>query len=495
MFGESLFQQFVVTDRPWETPANWGKKQLGDVSIFSAPYLPVIDVVDAQGRTVGICLGWVTFQGALYEDGDILALPTVGTGEASWLDNAGGRFVAIQANADGLWFHVDAAASLAAVVSPRHRMIASTTALIPPGYGTEDDSELISHFHPRRSDTCFPLDLTRRRHISRILPNHAVNLSNFSLHRVWPTSLISYGNEKDILLIDDNIEFICRNLKANIGAFAARHLIHAQLSGGQDTRMVLAASRDHLDQIRFWTLRTPEKSMHLDCLLSTALAERFGLRHEIVDFVEPDPHDLERWMLQTGECVGGRVWKMATTVKRLTTHECWISGQFAEVGRAFYWQQKDLVKYPLCVGEILARAHIPACAKTTKALEQWIDKLPKGPPTWIFDIFYIEHRLGAGMGPSYYGSLIPRINVSPFNQRSIFKAMLQLPLAYRYHQHMSRDIIKRLWPELLEIPINRAFGMYRLRFWEAEVKSTKRFMPEGIRHIAKKLYSWMRPSI
>ena len=46
--------------------------------------------------------------------------------------------------------------------------------------------------------------------------------------------------------------------------------------------------------------------------------------------------------------------------------------------------------------------------------------------------------------------------------REIIERMLTLPISYRRSEFLFRDIIAREWPELLEFPFNKPFGLLHI---------------------------------
>ena len=72
----------------------------------------------------------------------------------------------------------------------------------------------------------------------------------------------------------------------------------------------------------------------------------------------------------------------------------------------------------------------------------------------LFDLFYWEHRLGNWASNSLMNSYLLTDLLDPFNCRELMEIWLRVPREKRMNCNMHKEIIKRNWPDLLELPIN-----------------------------------------
>ncbi|MEQ9122116.1 MAG: hypothetical protein RIM80_06070, partial [Alphaproteobacteria bacterium] len=146
-------------------------------------------------------------------------------------------------------------------------------------------------------------------------------------------------------------------------------------------------------------------------------------------------------------------------------------GACGEVGRAFYWSAADIGAARPDAAALLDRFGLPATPETVAAGEAWLATTPEVSTARLWDLAYIEQRLGCWAGPAVYGATQPLPSLSPYNARDIFALMLGLPDAYRADEAPARDFIAVGWPELNETPFNRPEGLDRFRFLRSEIKA------------------------
>jgi hypothetical protein len=219
--------------------------------------------------------------------------------------------------------------------------------------------------------------------------------------------------------------------------------------------MVLAATRGLRPNVACYTFRLPDRKAAIDTRVAGAIARRAGLRHEIVEWVEPTPSDLETWQERTGHCVGGRVWRLVTTQRRLEKG-LRLSGMCGEVGRSYLWRPDDLEAGAITAPHLVERLHLPLHPRICAEAEAWLDSLPAKAPPDVLDLLYLEQRLGCWSGPQAYGQEAG--SVAPMCDDRVFESMVALPWHYRFDQRLATDVIEHLWPELLAFPFNREPG-------------------------------------
>ena len=93
-------------------------------------------------------------------------------------------------------------------------------------------------------------------------------------------------------------------------------------------------------------------------------------------------------------------------------------------------------------------------------MERWLATIPPGiDPIAVYELAYIELKMSCcWLAQSYVNPTMPMI--APLISRSIFTHMLHLGHDMRRRQAMPAEVIRRMWPELLEVPINR-YGDWR----------------------------------
>ena len=119
-----------------------------------------------------------------------------------------------------------------------------------------------------------------------------------------------------------------------------------------------------------------------------------------------------------------------------------------------------------------------------RAAQAWIDSLPPMDAAMAIDLAKIEQIHGCWSGAEAYGHPLPFPTLNPFSGQRLNEITLAMPKDYRQSNRMFPVLLRALWPELLDVPINRATGLARLRFWRAEIT---RMIPANLRRKLKPL--------
>lgn len=474
---DQLVRQFVLAEDRMHLPPSWPEVRIGHEAgwvLACHPALPVLAVEGNGGRQIGYLLGWpldehqgfVSAQpeAKLCLDVDASQMLERGAGEESPLEKAlyrlGGRWVFILAPhssfASGR-IYLDPLGSQPVVYSAPLRMVAATTALIPHTEATGYDAELVALMDLPRQDRWFPFGLTPRRSCSRLLPNHYLDLATMCPVRHWPL-----GNDKvDKEDIQESVKSIALTLERNVSSIAEASLVLSGLTAGNETRMLLAASRSHRKSIAFFTLDGFTKTAKLDVRVAKRLARNFRLNHRVVLRQQAAEADMQTWFERVGECVAGAAMRNVTMKDKVFPDRIQIQGMGGEIARCYY-RNEGATPGGETPSTLSQRLRLPVNAQVVKAASDWIDSLP-GQSYRILDLLYLENRVGAWAAPQVYGSTQAGVILWPLCDRSIIAAMLALPLEYKCNNHLARDVVQYLWPELLKVPINEEFGLMRAR--------------------------------
>ena len=250
------------------------------------------------------------------------------------------------------------------------------------------------------------------------------------------------------------------HVRSTIGAVAAEHSLTLSLTAGRDSRILLACARDVMERTSLFTL-VPEMADSVDAHLACRLSDRFELRHETLPVVPAEPGTLSEWLSSTGHAVSGNLWQGHRSLHRLDPARALLPGTAGEVGRAHTYRLGDPVEGVVSPRTLLKRLRLPAHDLYLEHAEVWLAGLPELSHESTLELAYVEQRLSCWAGPGHYGNQTSRFELAPFASRPLFRAMLALPLAYRHREQLTTDILRRAWPELLELPFNRFTGLRR----------------------------------
>jgi len=460
--------QFLLAKAEFLPLANWPKQQVGQWILHWHPRLPVREVRSQAGTHVGWIIGLVV-------DGERGVLPPVwrlpfDCNEAdteirfeSELCRLGGRFAAVFLTTRSQRFYLDASGSLAAVYCEDRQVVASSCNLIPHNEDLKKNVDLVRSFGFPSRDGYFPFGLTPWFRITRLLPNHYLDLRSWTAVRHWPNGSWTGSSEHT----EKAVESIAALIEAYISGVAKQAPLQVPLTAGRDSRMLLACSRPSLSRIRFYTDAIPDFSGRMDCSYGRRIARRLGLEYSVRSWRGASNEEIEGWLYRTGYCVMDRITRGTRTDQQSDPTRITLLGIAGEVGRWTSWTPEDRADDHLSPDRLFERFHFPMVDDVVRAASDWLNELPTANFLEKLDLFYIEQRMGCWAGPSMYGNVNSAFVTYAFNSRQIYDEMLSLPVEYRRLRRLYADVAYLKWPELLEFPFNEPD---RLLWFEHQVK-------------------------
>ena len=449
--------------------------------IQTATAVPLLRLIGHDGQDKGRLIGWVIRNETFHRKNDDIHL-TAGTSAEDIFASLGGRFVMLWKTDEGhVLFREDSSGNLPASYCPNGRAIASSVTLLDilSPLAQADDVNAIFAFPQRRG--FLPFGLTSRQGARRLMPNHALALTDFSARRIWPTA--------DFCKRPDMTQTEAHACVHEAGKIVQRHMraILAQgetvlyLSGGHDSRMVLAAGREQAANLRCETFGEPNC---LDMYVSRRVTQVAGVAHRNVVFLPSTRDQVKAWLHRTGYAMYDPVAELvATTIANEPANNP-ISGTGSELPRATNWTADDIGAARIDVATLLKRIRVPDHPAVRAAGQAWLDSIPAtADAVMILDLAKIEQVHGCWAGSAVYGHPIALPSIYPFSGQRLGEISLSLPTAYRIDANFYRDYMAALWPELASIPVNRAVGIHRLRFLRREIT----------RRIPSRLKRWLKP--
>jgi hypothetical protein len=429
--------QFILSHNS-KPKVGWAGYRLAEWTLH-ANDLPVVKVLDQDGKWIGWCIGHLVLNGKL--NGADLTINEV----EEFYQQAAGKWALFLVEQGRIY--LDPYGSLACVYSAEREIVASTPTLVEG----EWDEEILHTIGLPEKDTWLPSGLTTMKNVKRLLPNHYLHLDDFTSVRHWPTSDLSIDPH-----IDGGVRTIASSIQNTIDEVAKVHPISFTLTAGRDSRMILASARAHAQNATFVTFAEPKET--LDMQTAERLAKQLNLQHEFIPIRHATEEELQTWLSLTGVSLAGGIWKIHKTLEKLDRTRVLFPGTAGEVGRAFYWKSSDSAHMKLTVKDILTRCRLPHHSRLTAATDQWLKDLQDFNAFTILDLSYIEQRLGCWAAPSHYGNTTSLFEFSLFNSRPVFEAMMRLPYEYRKKQMLPQDLCNHCWPDVLQLPFNQYTG-------------------------------------
>jgi hypothetical protein len=460
MFAQGdLPGQWLIASDTRLLPSRWQSTQLGEFHVaWSAP-LPCTPL-RANGETFGVILGWYIADGSLL--GEVRPSAAKQDRFDQLLALLSGNFVCLIAEGRDARFYLDACGSLSAFYCPDQRCVSSNIFLIPDDKTASCNRRYEGRFGIPATNCMFPVGMTPRMDVERLLPNHYLDLTNWKPVRHWPKVALTETAD-----LQQTVAEIGELTARNISAVASSVPIHMSLTAGRDSRMLLACARPWAREASFFTSALPDRTGRLDVHVAKRLAKKLGLRHRVLPFAAPGKSDADKWLYRTSVSVGERRgFQEMRTLMQLEPDRAYLPGLVAELARGYYWHvaldlpDRDDRK---CLSKALLQSmNAPVDPYTVARITQWISGLPDVDLWTLLDLFYLEQRLGCWGGViSYAYADMVRFESWPLNSRRLVALMLSLPVEYKAAARLNDDVIRIRWPELANVPYNKGDLAFR----------------------------------
>lgn len=459
--GGHYFGQFIISRSERQVPAGYITTQCGPWIVYCHQSLPVSSLRTADGGAVGCIVGHLIELGAKRDTGGDVVLPVRSSDSSDrkesvinqFLGQVGGRFVCLFSDGDHQRLYLDTAGSLSCVYAASLQVVASTPGLFlnRESYYADMDHDLAAILDVSRGGW-YPAGLTPHREISRLLPNHYLDLAHWRPVRHWPMKKIAPAAS-----VEQKVSAIADILKAIIHAVAREREVYLPITAGRDSRMLLACSRADMDRIDLVTFA--DSKDNVDTYMVKRLERAHGLKVEYVPIVTATTEQSEQWYYEVGHCVGGRISEIHPTLNSLDRGRVIMPGFGGALAKGHYWRPRDQDDKAIGADQLLRRLNLPIHPVLHKAVSNWMEGVGNIGTFQMLDLAHIEHREGAWGGPQTYGQEQFVTHIYPMFHRGIFEDMISLPQEYRRTQRLHTDVIRREWPELLSLPFNRYSGV------------------------------------
>lgn len=450
-------------------PARFGYRSMkaGAMELSCSPRLGLARLVAPGGEPAAICLGVaVDAAGRRVADGVIswAAAPAADfwAGLEDFNTGLAGRYLVIGWNGGETRIYSDPSGSYPCVYDPDSGTAASSLLLaLERDVRDNPDPDVQAALSGTGR---MPFGNTGDARARLLAANHYLKLPAMSEHRFWPRP----GDIADIsgAASIGVLEKIQARLTAVTGAIAHSARALLPLSGGNDSRTLLACAKPHLGQIARCYTQTYNYNSRADNQSARLLAGAWGLPHET--FAEELPFSEAEKSARAGrfEVTTGFAVQPPQTFNnnfwdQLGPDDVILQGNVLEILRASNWRTGNRAHRKLtrdfCMKRckyIRTEGFTPEyIARWRPEFDAWHDGLPQDAQDKSFDFAFIEHYL------PYHGSSLlglPRgFTLFPFNDRMPLALSAGLPLDYRYSNAANKDLLEMTAPDLAEVPSAR----------------------------------------
>jgi len=289
--------------------------------------------------------------------------------------------------------------------------------------------------------------------VSHLIPNHFLDIRYHHVTRFWPRQPIEN--------IDFNVavDTCAEILKGSLTAISKRHKLAIAVTAGWDSRVLLAASKDILNDVTYFvSVKGTEKDNFHEVLVPKKLLKKLDLPFYVQKCnVEIEPEFKK--MIENNVATSRTYLQKAKNIYKYHLDfdgMINVNGNVSEIGRLCI---RPIVPTKIS-GESLVKLNIFYYGGNyfVNQFNQWIDEIKihcEQNNLNIYDMLYWEQRMG-NWGSIYPAELDIAIDqFSPFNNRLLLTTMLSVKEKYRKYPNykLHYKIIQKLWPETLQEPI------------------------------------------
>lgn len=480
---EDVFRlQYRITDDERPSPPGYLRYSIASFELDVCPAMPITRLKDKAGRPVGLCLGLAVdslgvllretyhfeFEKTSPEFGDLV--------EKEILAFAG-RYLVFLTIDRSVYAFGDPAGALPLVYNTNDRVAGSSMLLaiehpVEPNQnysleaitGLSDITKLSHDMAREKGSSGFSFGDTADRRVRRLHPNHRLRLDDFIESRCWPAD----GDAFVLEPMDPAAaaELIVTRMGRVANALAEAGETHFALSGGFDSRMLLAAalkdgfhpSIELHSHMMNWATKMDARSAEL---IAAALGKPIriivpeggprgtfksreqqsmaALRHDIsCGFASAINGQIQRgcldWLPQ--DCI-------------------WMRGNMLELVAAVWWpqsakaQENDVLAHAVYRSQVSVENDVERVQRYQQ-MSDWVGNLPKGLHRVLHDMNYIENTL-----PNTQANLIS-VNhcfyAPPACDRAVFSACMAIDPTIRMRRHLYLHIMHASRPDLLKVP-------------------------------------------
>jgi hypothetical protein len=303
-------------------------------------------------------------------------------------------------------------------------------------------------------------------------PNHYFSLADHRAHRFWPVGDVA------TVALDDAVTRILASICGIALAASRRNRLHVAITGGYDSRVIVAATRPLHDRIRFFTVQHPHVGA-TDLAIAEKVAARLGLDYQVHAYVEPTADFLAAFDRNAGYMVSGQCRMNARTYLDFPPDSLFLEGAASPIGKASYYK-----KHPhpeMVTAEFLAgAAGFSGSPLALAEFQRWLEGAPAHTNVSLLDLFFWEQRTGNWNAMDFTAQGIARRVMSPFNCREVLELMLGVAAEHRRHPHrLHRELCRAALPELESLDFNVTGRDKLIRL---------------ARRLYRKLRAWRQPS-
>ena len=455
-FATLFRQQFVLSRQSNLSYPGFHTQHLQGWTLYFGEALQTVRVLDATGTHVGFLMGLALLDGQLATGDLVLEVaetdPSFQQGLTDLVNRMGGRFALIILGAQFQKIYCDPVCDFPVVFDPARQIAGSSLGLIL--HRPFRRNPMFNLAKILRGGRTFTLQHTADAGVFRALPNHALDLISFQSERHWPDQSFRFNDtEADP---EEIVDQIIHRLGQNFGAIVSNLPCIVPMTGGRDSRSLIACGADHLHHVDEFSAFKFHNSSSIDAVRGREIIKSLGYDFKIYGRKPISHRARAEFHLKTGYTgVRGEIAGMRAVESYPKDHVV-VRGNIMELLRANQWRQRH-------IDNPFVRAHAMMRLKADVPISPYFKTFKRDYRTWRialptsdlrerpYDMAFLEFLVPNTQGP-YFNGYHNNVFVNPFNDRYLIGRSMQLPVQLRYDDKIHDMILERTRPELMAFP-------------------------------------------
>lgn len=464
MFHEKMYRRGVLCTPgaggglQLEAIQGWNRIDLGAWSFHLHPETP-LRVTKASGGRVALAAGDIfVAHGAASLDEELARLCG---GDRAPLENLSGRFALFLLDGDEVSVVQDPLGSQTVFYHSAGMVIGSHASLVAEVLSLPRSSRVMAYMampeHRAKATSFLPGDLSIYDDVHLLLPNNEFFARRGRTRRYWPVEGIAPATAEDAFRVwDDYFSHYADYLRP-------RHRVVAGLTGGTDSRSIIATLRSKGVPMRFetWDAMKGEERARIP-----AMVEHLGGNHHWIDRGHRDDAESFLSTVDAAQAAAGytrgRPLLPAQVENLASSSDLFIYGHGSGVMRGSYsrvakpWLPADPLTLAYYLHAASSRKGASAAFRqfTTRAFRGYLARGNYGTDLHgadVGDLLYWESRMANWAALQIATHAIGVNAHAGLNSRRLFRAFWGVPGSPRYSKDLNRDILRHYDPVLAEL--------------------------------------------
>ncbi|GEK91052.1 hypothetical protein [Alkalibacterium kapii] len=374
-----------------------------------------------------------------------------------WTEYMAGRYVLIYQNTKELILFPDATCSVPIfysvienkwLISSKQKTIADALELPMSDASVEIKSQA-------EEQQPLPYDRSMYEGIRVVIPNHFLNVKDQRAKRFFPI------RELESRSVDEVIKETITLTQNVVDSYMMEDDLVIPLTAGKDSRLILSFFKKYQDRIQLYTFdHQPKEAEPDDIKIPRQLTSRLGLSYQVLPRVQMDDETFKSFVNYFSGTQNRRILENALTLKQSGLKSSrFVTGDIIPIVKSNFG--KKLPESLATTNYLVTKTHNYS-DENKRIVRQWRKNVKKHAHengVSLFDLFFWESRLGRWLpnNMSNYDTMSDPVLI--FNNRRLIESWISIPREQRVDTDFHEQIISRLWPELLDIPLTSGTGL------------------------------------